>query len=494
MIKKIIYLAVFISSCSPKSTTNFEVYETSVSGRRLEKVSDFKITDNHSVITIDTRVRFQEIIGFGGAFTESSAYNLSLLSKENRMEVLQSYFSKEGSHYSLMRTHMNSCDFSLKNYSYSPIEGDIELLNFSVEEDLDDLIPLILDSQELSEEGFKLIASPWSAAPWMKDNNEWRGGKLKEEYYDTWALFFSKYVDAYRSEGIDIWGFTVENEPYGNGSNWESMHFSPSEMTRFVKNHLGPQLEKDNKGDIMLLGFDQNRQGIPEWSNEMYKNDESKKYFDGMAIHWYESTYDYFPEELDYAHDAAPEKLLIQSEACIDNQIPEWKNDLWYWEKEATDWGYYWREEKNRYLHPKYSPVNRYARDIIGCLNHWVQGWIDWNIVLDRQGGPNWAQNWCVAPVIVDTQNDEVYYTPMFYVLQHFSKFIRPGATIIKSDATDKSLMVTAAENINGSLTIVIFNEAEESKSFLLEVEDIQTLISIEPRSIQSILTDSLPR
>lgn len=272
------------------------------------------------------------------------------------------------------------------------------------------------------------------------------------------------------------------------------MHFSPSEMTRFVKNHLGPQLEKDNKGDIVLLGFDQNRQGIPEWSNEMYKNDESKKYFDGMAIHWYESTYDYFPEELVYVHNAAPEKLLIQSEACIDNQIPEWKNDLWYWEKEATDWGYYWREEKNRYLHPKYSPVNRYARDIIGCLNHWVQGWIDWNIVLDRQGGPNWAQNWCVAPVIVDTQNDEVYYTPMFYVLQHFSKFIRPRATIIKSEATDKSLMVTAAENINGSLAIVIFNEAEESKSFLLELEDMQTLISIEPRSIQSILIDTLPR
>lgn len=127
-------------------------------------------------------------------------------------------------------------------------------------------------------------------------------------------------------------------------------------------------------------------------------------------------------------------------------------------------------------------------------MNHWVQGWIDWNIVLDRQGGPNWAQNWCVAPVIVDTQNDEVYYTPMFYVLQHFSKFIRPGATIIKSEATDKSLMVSAAENINGSLAIVIFNEAEESKSFLLELEDMQTLISIEPRSIQSILIDTLPR
>ena len=97
---------------------------------------------------------------------------------------------------------------------------------------------------------FKLFASPWTAAPWMKDNNEWVGGKLLPEFYDTWALFFSKYADAYKQEGINIWGFTVENEPLGNGNNWESMHFTPEEMTDFVQYHLGPKLEADGKGHL----------------------------------------------------------------------------------------------------------------------------------------------------------------------------------------------------------------------------------------------------
>ena len=142
---------------------------------------------------------------------------------------------------------MNSCDFSLSNYSYTPIEDDIELEHFSIEEDKDDLIPFIKDAMASSEDGFKIFASPWTAAPWMKDNNKWVGGKLLPKYYDTWALFFSKYVDAYKNEGIDIWGFTVENEPLGNGNNWESMHYSPDEMTNLVQHHLGPKKEAHGK-------------------------------------------------------------------------------------------------------------------------------------------------------------------------------------------------------------------------------------------------------
>ena len=160
----------------------------------------------------------------------------------------------------------------------------------------------------------------------------------------------------------------------------------------------------------------------------MYKNEETSKYFDGTAIHWYASTYDVFPEELQYAHQKAPDKYLIQSEACVDSEIPEWQDDKWYWSKEATDWGWDWAPEEQKYLHPKYAPVNRYARDIIGCLNNWVDGWIDWNMVLDKQGGPNWFKNWCVAPVIVDPEKDEVYFTPLYYTMTHFSKYIRPGA------------------------------------------------------------------
>ncbi|WP_297802595.1 glycoside hydrolase family 30 protein [uncultured Polaribacter sp.] len=468
-----------------------DVFETSASGNKLTRVSEFTLEKNMSIIKLDPNHRFQTITGFGGAFTEASASLLNKISQKNRDTIIQAYFSEQGAHYSLTRTHMNSCDFSLNHYSYAPVDDDRELKYFTIKEDKEDLIPMIKDALKASKDGFKILASPWTAAPWMKDNNAWVGGKLLPRYYDTWALFFSKYIDAYREEGIDIWGFTVENEPLGNGNNWESMHFSPNEMTNFVQHHLGPKLEND-KHDVKILGYDQNREHLSEWIDSMYSNEASSKYFDGTAIHWYASTYDVFPKELNYAHNKAPNKYLIQTEACVDSQIPVWKDDAWYWKKEATDWGWDWAPERDKHLHPKYAPVNRYARDIIGCLNNWVDGWVDWNMVLNRQGGPNWFKNWCIAPVIVDSEKDEVYFTPLYYTMAHFSKYIRPKATIIDADNSDKELQVTAAQNLDGTIAVVVFNEGNIKKSFKLLIGQKQSTITISGQSIQTILINTI--
>lgn len=479
-----------ISCNRPEDTLKVTVYETSASGNQLTDITDIKAITADSTIKIELlpEQKLQTITGFGGAFTESSAYLLNRLSKKNRDTILQAYFSKDGANYSLTRTHMNSCDFSLTNYSYTPIEDDVNLEHFTIQEDKDDLIPMIKDAMAVSEDGFKIFASPWTAAPWMKDNNHWVGGKLLPKYYDTWALFFSKYIEAYNTKGIDIWGFTVENEPHGNGDNWESMHFTPDEMTNFVQHHLGPKLEADGYGDKIILGYDQNRAGLKEWVDSMYATEASSKYFDGTAIHWYESTYDYFPEELQYAHYKAPDKFLIETEGCVDSEVPKWKDDQWYWSKEATDWGWDWAPEDQKYLHPKYAPVNRYARDIIGCLNNWVDGWVDWNMVLDKQGGPNWFKNWCVAPVIVDPDADEVYFTPLYYTMTHFSKYIRPGAEVFKIKNSDKDLMVTAAKNPDGSIAVVLFNEGETEENFKLNLNNESVNLKISAQAIQTIV------
>ncbi|WP_394346598.1 glycoside hydrolase family 30 protein [Winogradskyella aurantia] len=467
---------------------NVEVYETSASGNKLTRVTEFKDSKKASTIILNPAKKYQTITGFGGAFTEASAYLLNKMGEENRAKIIEAYFGESGAAYSLTRTHMNSCDFSLGQYSYAPVEGDKELEHFTIQEDKDDLIPFIKDAMAASKEGFKIFGSPWTAPPWMKDNNNYVGGKLLPEYYDTWALFFSKYVDAYKAEGIDIWGFTVENEPLGNGNNWESMHFSPDEMTNFVMSHLGPKLEADGKGDLKILGYDQNREHLKEWVDSQFKNEATSKYFDGTAIHWYASTFDYFPEELQYAHNKAPNKLLIQSEACVDAEVPVWQDDAWYWKKEATDWGWDWAPEKDKHLHPKYAPVNRYARDIIGCLNNWVDGWVDWNMVLDKQGGPNWFKNWCIAPVIVDPDSDEVYFTPLYFTMAHFSKFIRPGAEVIGVENADKDLMVAAAKNPDGSIAVVLFNEGVAPKNFNLNLKNESVSITINGQAIQTII------
>ncbi|MDD7885952.1 glycoside hydrolase family 30 protein [Flavivirga sp. 57AJ16] len=465
-----------------------DVYETSSSGHKMDKINAFTPNDKRTVITLFPETTFQTITGFGGAFTESSAYLLNRLSKENRNKILEAYFGNEGAKYSLTRTHMNSCDFSLSNYSYAPVEDDTTLEHFSIQEDKEDLIPMIKDAMAISKDGFKIFASPWTAPPWMKDNKHWVGGKLLPKYYETWALFFSKYLEAYKAEGIDIWGFTVENEPHGNGNNWESMHFTPDEMTHFVQNYLGPKLEADGKDNIKILGYDQNREGLKEWVDVMYKDKASSKYYAGTAVHWYESTYDYFPEALQYAHEKAPDKYLIQTEACVDSEIPKWQDDAWYWSKEATDWGWDWAPEDQKHLHPKYVPVYRYARDIIGCLNNWVDGWVDWNMVLDKQGGPNWFKNWCVAPVIVDPEKDEIYFTPIYYTLVHFSKFIRPEAKRIGFENPDNALMVTAAQNPDGSIAVVILNQETEEKYITISLNNKVKEISINAQSLQTLV------
>lgn len=480
-------LSMMFNSCKTTDKMNIEVFETNQKGNSLKKIKKFETKEKQVTILINPNEKFQTITGFGGSFTEASASLLNRLSKENRKKILEAYFSEEGANYSLTRTHIASCDFSLNNYTYAKKENDIELKHFTIEDDKDDLIPMILEAKAISKEGFNIIASPWSCPPWMKDNKSYIGGKLLPQFNDAFALYFSKYLEAYQKEGIDIWGVTVINEPHGNGNNWESTLFTPKEMTDFVQNHLGPKLEKDGWENTKILGYDQNRAGIKEWADEMYRDEKASKYFAGMAVHWYESTYEVFPEDLQYAHKKAPNKYLIETEGCIDSEIPHWQDDAWYWEKEATDWGWDWASEKDKYLHPKYAPVNRYAEDIIGCLNNWVDGWVDWNMVLDKQGGPNWFKNWCVAPVIVDPENDEVYFTPLYYTMAHFSKFIRPGAVKIGCEISNKELKSTALKNPDGSVVVVIFNPTKTDFTIELKIQEQKETISIPAKALQTV-------
>lgn len=471
-----------------KKSSTWEVVETASNGHKLTPVATVKPTGQSAEIRVLPEQQFQTITGFGGSFTQSSAYLLSKLSPHKRKQVLEAYFGPQGARYSLTRTHINSCDFSLYQYAYAMDSSDQQLEKFNIAEDHRYLIPMIKAAQAISKDGFSVIASPWTAPPWMKDNGKWVGGKLKSEFRNTWALYFSKYLKAYEKEGIPIWAVTVINEPLGNGNNWESMYYTPKEMTDFVREYLGPHLEQAGYGKVKILGYDQNRgEELEEWVKEMYKDEASSRYFGGTAIHWYNSTFDYFPASLELSHKLAPGKHLINTEACIDAQVPVWKDDSWYWREEAKDWGWTWAPEHLKHLHPKYVPVFRYARDIIGCLNHHVDGWVDWNMVLDKQGGPNWFKNWCTAPVIVDPETDEVYFTPLYYTLAHFSKYIRPGARRLGIQNTDTDLQCTAARNQDGTTAIVLFNPSDKERNVVLKIGKNEVGTRISAKAIQTV-------
>ncbi|NVK26596.1 MAG: glycoside hydrolase family 30 protein [Flavobacteriia bacterium] len=479
---------LFLSSCANEgSCLRATAIETSESGENWTEVDSYDGNPTW-VIKIDTSKTFQSITGFGGAFTESSAHLLMKLSPELREEVLRAYFDSEGCGYSLCRTHMNSSDFSLGSYSYAPIENDVDLEHFSIEEDRDDIIPVIKQAQSISTNGFKLIASPWTAPPWMKDNKAWFGGKLLPEYYSVWGDFFSRYIEAYEAEGIDIWAVTVENEPLGNDSHWESMHYTPDEMREFVVNHLAPSFEQ-NHIDARILIYDQNKgPELEEWGEALLTDSVLNSKVYGTAVHWYNSTYEWFPNSLQRTHDFAPSHHIISTEACVDAEVPHWRDDAWYWKKEATDWGWDWASPETKHYHTKYVPAYRYARDIIGDLNNWVEGWVDWNMVLDRQGGPNHAQNWCVAPVIADTSLNEVYYTPLYYVMGHFSKFIRPGAVRVALDSYNHDgIMTTCFRNEDGSFALVLLNMTSTDMPFEVRLNAQSWNFRLRAKSIQTV-------
>jgi len=471
--------------------TTAAVIQTSRGGDKLAEIATLEFVQATStdrpVIALDPTIEYQTILGFGGSFTESTAYVLGQLSDEKRQEVIHAYFGPDGANYTMTRTHINSSDFSLGNYAYAEVPDDIQLEYFSIEEDLDDIVPLIQDAMAVSESGFRIIASPWTAPPWMKDNNAWNDGSLKPELYPTWALYFSKYIRAYEEQGIDIWGVTIENEPLGNGGQWESMIFTPASMAEFLKDHLGPHFERDGI-DAKILIYDQNRDHLEEWADVILGDPEAARYAWGTAVHWYSSTVDWYPEALNAVHERYPDKAILHTEGTIDAEVPVWHDDDWYWRPEATDWGYDWAPEEDKPLHPKYVPAFRYARDIIGGLTSWLVGWIDWNMVLDTEGGPNHAENWCIAPVIASPETDEVYYTPLYYVLAHFSRYIRPDAVRIGITESPESLMVTAFRNVDSSIVVAILNQSDSAIEYAVTLDGRQIETSIAASAVQTLL------
>ncbi len=449
------------SSQSSSSVQGAEIYvdiiQTSFAGftngtEKCNLIGQVKFfTDDNSfipTITIDTNQRYQTIIGFGGSFTEASAYVLNQLPPEKRLEIISNYFSTNGSGYTLTRTHINSCDYSLGSYSYDDVSNDVELIHFDIAPDKDDLIPFIKDAISFSEEGFKILASPWSPPAWMKDNNSMTGGgKLLTQYYDVWVRYFVKYIQAYSNEGINIWAITPQNEPY-YAATWEACLYTPEEERDFIKNYLGPGLEAAGLG-VKIFIYDHNKDALLNFALPILEDSEANKYVYGTAFHWYSG--DNF-ENVAELHNRFPDKHLIHSEGCVGgNPMNKYSPLL------------------------RYLPGQIYAHDIIGDLNNWTEGWIDWNMVLNTNGGPNHKNNWNWAPVIVDYASNPpvIEYTSAFYYLRHFSKYIRPGAVRIGVTVNTNAIESTAFINTDGRIVVVALNRNNNSIEVKLKNENL---------------------
>lgn len=417
-----------------------------------------KMTEAPS-IRVDARHRFQTIEGFGGAVTEAAADTFFKLCPERREEVLRAYFDPvEGHGYTLCRTHINSCDFSLGNYAYAEVPGDVELKHFSIDHDRRQLIPMIREANRLAGQPIKLLASPWSPPAWMKTNGQMNnGGKLKPEYREVWARYYIRYIQEYEREGIPIWGITVQNEPLAVQT-WESCIYTAEEERDFVRDYLGPALERAGLlGRVRLLIWDHNRDLLYERASTVYDDPAAARYVWGAAFHWYMG--DHF-ENVQLTHEAYPDKQLLFSEGTVEGGP---HNGSW-------DSG------------------ERYAHSMLQDLNHWTVGWIDWNLLLDQRGGPNHKGNYCSAPIIVDTHKGELYYQSSYYYIGHIARFVRPGARRIVSASTLDDLETAAFLNPDGQIAVIVLNRSERAWPFALRYGEMSALTESPARSISTFL------
>lgn len=508
--------AVHAGDPAPAPTTTREILLTSAAGARQAALPNVAFHDGlatGTVITVYPDSLRQTIHGIGTSFTESSAFVLAHLDPARRREVMQRIYGEAGANFSLARTPIGACDFSVEGrYSYDDVPDDRDLAAFSVAPDTAgfdparwpgirdpkyDLLPMIREALAIKraqpDQALKIVASAWTSPAWMKDigtwyvrgtaENNWQGtgGVLKPEYLPTYADYLLRYLDAYAQAGVGLWAMTPVNEPHGVGGAWESLAFTPETESDFVKRHLGPRLRGSRFADTRVLVFDQNMDGLEKWADTVFPDPEAAPFVTGAAVHWYASTFKVYEDVLDRVHAKYPAFELIHTEACIDNlgttgggDVGEpagyresgwFGNDAFWWSPTATDWGYTvsWLGA-GAADHPRYVPVHRYARDIIVGLDHWIGGWIDWNIVLDRDGGPNHEGNFCGAPIMIDTVTGEVYYTPVYHVLSQFSRTIRPGDRAVRTrralgDRLDPdALHACATLNGDGVLSVQLLN------------------------------------
>ena len=524
-------------------TSSSEILVTSEQGDRLAVKSNIQFFDGQAagtVVHVKPDIRKQTIVGIGSSFTESSAFVLAHLDAGAREELMKRIYGESGANFSLARTVIGSTDFAVTGkYSYAPVADDAMLENFGIEVDSDgfrksehsgihdetfDLLPMIKEALAIKaaqqDQEFRIVASAWTAPPWMKDIEDWyiggtpdtfgegTGGALKKKHASTYADYLVRYLDAYQAEGVDIWGMTPVNEPHGNSGQWESMHFTPETQRDFIKGQLGPTLRSSAHADVKILIYDQNRDGMEHWTDVVLGDPDAGQYVHGTAVHWYASTDQVFEEVLNRVHDKFPDFDIIHTEGTIDNlglaapegvtdpdnfQETDWfDNDEFWWNPNATDWAYSATWAPNAEDHPIYTPVHRYARNIIVSLNNWMSGWIDWNVVLDRDGGPNHVGNFCGAPIMIDTETRQIYYTPIYHVLAQFSRTIRPGDTAVMTSTSlgglgEDDLHASATISNGGLLSVQVLNTTKQPTRYNLQIGAQFAEVTIPANAIQTI-------
>lgn len=480
------------STTNPESSTSPTPSTSSTGSPTTSEPADVNADDNNTTqlvttFRLDTRRKKQQIVGFGGALSDSTCRNIKSLSPEMSRSLMEDYFGDRGLRYSIVRLTMGSSDFSTTPYTNDdlPVESpakqfsnisdeDLEMNMFRlVSEDYDYKLPVARQAIATSRRELKFFSSLWSPPIWMKNNSHIVHGYLKGDvygpYYKALAVYIIKWMEAYRRNGIELWATTALNEPITGVKPFifhNSLGISREDYVTFIKLYLGPLMRQRGFGNVKLIILDDNKGYANDFIRRVLDDQIASQYVDGVGVHWYMND-EY--ENIDFMARDYPNKFVISSEAC-NGYLPFQIHALpGNWDRGIA-----------------------YALDITRLMNKNVAAWVDWNMALDLSGGPSWAKNLLDAPIIVNSHLDEYYKSPMFYALGHFSRFVEPNSTRIDSRLAnaryDYPFEAVGFLTPNKYIVIIVVNANKHQVPFRVIV-DRQTVrvVTIRAESLNTI-------
>jgi glucosylceramidase len=447
-----------VPASEPEHATNTAIYDVAIYTSTASRSMLFKKTgaDFHTepdispyTITLHPEERYQQMDGFGAAVTGAAAYNLRQMTTEDRATFLKELFDPDdGLGLSYVRVPIGGCDFSLSDYTCCDKPG---IENFALTaEELDYIIP-VLQEILLYNPGLKVMGSPWTCPRWMKvlfkgssiPCNSWTGGHLNKTYYQDYATYFVKWIQAFEAQGISIYSITPQNEPL-NGGNTASLLMEWDEERDFIKTALGPQLEATGL-NVKIYVFDHNYNydniaSQRQYPLRIYEDAEAAQYVSGAAYHNYGGS----QEELNHIHSQRPDKELIFSEASIGE----------------------WHDGRN--LNSNFAGA---VEEGLNLVNNWCEAIIMWNLMLDMDKQPHRPKgcSTCYGVVDISTDYKTITRNCHYYEIGHLAKVVRPGAYRIKADGhAEGGLRYEAFLNADGSYAFVALNKTDAEKTLTL--------------------------
>lgn len=450
---------------------------------------------------------FQIFEGYGCAMTETACWLLSQMTADVRREALKTWFGPEGMDARFVRMHIDSCDYSLEEYqSVADPIADPELTTFNIERDKKWVIPVVKEAMELAEHPISVLLSPWSppyqwkTPPELTENDmavyggigetldisrpgRCFGGRLKPEYYGSWAKYLVKFIQAYLAEGIPVTMLSVQNEANA-ATSWDSCLWSGEQEKIFLRDYLYPAMKEAGlaKG-IGIYIWDHNKERMIEHIDAMMEEGMTDL-IQGFAYHWYSG--DHF-DALEMLHAKYPDKVLMHSESCglhipgksFAFDIPEEKLRQMPEEMRAM-----FAAKDPRAV--DFADAKAYAHDIIGDLNKGMQRFIDWNMIVDRTGGPRHVAGGFAAPLVYE-EGGTFTRTVSYEYLCHIAHAIRPGALRIGCSVFGREVEAAAVKNTDGKLGVLLLNQTDAEQRVNVRVSGYVVEVALAPQALSSV-------